>query len=126
MKGMVHFTFRINDTSASRTRPNVPQSMSPFPENFTRLHQREEYLRARSVEAIKAADDLAMHAGVIASAMDLIDYFARHYVNETDDQLTIQLLGIRLFNGAPHHQGSQHPVPQAADMNVKGQRTKLL
>ena len=74
--------------------------MSPFPENFTRLYQGEKFLRAKSVEAFEAAHDLAMHAEVIASDMDLIDYFARHYINETDDQLTIQLLGIRLFNGA--------------------------
>src|ERR1700731_1879889 len=74
--------------------------MSPFPENFTRLYQGEKFLRAKSVEAFEAAHDLAMHAEVIAADMDLIDYFARHYINETDDQLTIQLLGIRLFNGA--------------------------
>jgi hypothetical protein len=74
--------------------------MIPFPENFMRLHQGEEFIRSKSVEAIEAADDLTMHAGLIASAMDLIDYFARHYPNESDDQLTIQCLGIRLFNGA--------------------------
>jgi hypothetical protein len=47
--------------------------MSPFPENFTRLYHGEKFLRAKSVEAIEAADDLAMHAGVIASTMDLIE-----------------------------------------------------
>ncbi len=73
--------------------------MTSFPDNFLRLHAGEEFLRAKSIEAIEADADLTMHAAALASSMDLIDYFARHYVNETDDQLTIQLLGIRLFNG---------------------------
>ena len=73
--------------------------MTSFPDNFLRLHAGEEFLRAKSIEAIEADADLTMHAAALASSMDLIDYFARHYANETDDQLTIQLLGIRLFNG---------------------------
>jgi hypothetical protein len=32
--------------------------------------------------------------------MDCIDYFVRFFEASNKDQLTIQLLGIRLFNGA--------------------------
>jgi membrane protein len=38
----------------------------------------------------------------------------------------IFLLGAEFTKVYAHHHGSQQPVPQAADMNEKGQRTKLL
>ena len=36
----------------------------------------------------------------IEASQTLIDHFARGYVHTGDDQLTIQLLGLRLFNSA--------------------------
>ena len=74
--------------------------MSILPENFDCLHAGEELIRTKSVDAIEASADLLLHALVIESAMDLLDYFARNYKHDADDQHTIQLLGIRLFNGA--------------------------
>ena len=38
----------------------------------------------------------------------------------------IFLLGAEFTEVSANHHGSQQPVPQAADMNEKGQRTKLL
>jgi len=70
-----------------------------LPENLIQLHEGEEFVREKSIEAITAAADLSLHVRAIESSMDLIDYFVRHYTREDDDQLTIQLLGIRLFNG---------------------------
>lgn len=70
-----------------------------LPENFRRLHEGEEFLRAKSIEAIEASPDLLAHARLVESSMDVIDYFARQYPHADQDQLTIQCLGIRLFNG---------------------------
>jgi hypothetical protein len=71
-----------------------------FPENFDLLHQGEESIRAKSKEAIQASDILPHHFDMVADSMNLIDYFARAYHHKNDDQLTVQLLGIRLFNGS--------------------------
>jgi hypothetical protein len=74
--------------------------MATFPENFTLLHQGEEFIRARSLEAIHASDSMPHHFELIADSMDLIEYFARHFAHTSENQLLIQHLGIRLFNGS--------------------------
>jgi hypothetical protein len=71
-----------------------------FPDNFFSLHEGEEFIRSKSIQAIEGSGDLLAHAGIIESSMDLIDYFARQYPNRDADDLTVQLLGIRLFNGS--------------------------
>ena len=75
-----------------------PSSSRIFPENFNLLHQGEEFLRGQSIEAIKASDMLLHHFEIVADSMDLIQYFAQQYRHRSEDQLVIQLLGIRLFN----------------------------
>jgi hypothetical protein len=81
--------------------PNSADSPStPFPKNFDRLHEGEEFHRGKTKAAIAASDDLLRHFNAIAEAMTAIDYFARSYAHTGDDELTIQLLGIRLFNSA--------------------------
>jgi hypothetical protein len=69
-----------------------------FPENFDLLHAGEEFIRAKTKEAIEASDNLLRRFNVVAESMTLIDHFARRYAHTEDDELTIQLLGIRLFN----------------------------
>lgn len=71
-----------------------------FPDNFNRLHEGEEFVRSKSIETIEGSHDLLMHAELIERSMDLIDYFVRQHSAEIDDTLTVQLLGIRLFNGS--------------------------
>ena len=71
-----------------------------FPENLANLHRGEEEIRAHSIAFLQPSEKLCAHLSMIHSAMDLIDYFCRQRRHEHDDQLTIQLLGIRLFNGA--------------------------
>lgn len=75
-----------------------PSNKRIFPENFNLLHQGEEFLRGQSIEAIKASDVLLHHFDMVADLMDLIQYFAQQYHHRSEDQLVIQLLGIRLFN----------------------------
>jgi hypothetical protein len=69
-----------------------------FPENFDLLHQGEEFIRARSKEAIQESETLLHHFNMVAESMNLIDRFARSYRHKSEDQLIVQLLGIRMFN----------------------------
>jgi hypothetical protein len=72
-----------------------------IPKNILSLHAEEEALRVKSLEAIEQDENLLSHLSMIETSMDLIHYFIIHHNHENDeDQLTIQLLGIRLFNGA--------------------------
>lgn len=67
---------------------------------LTLLHQGEESLRKQSLKEIKTADNLLALISMVECSMDLINHFIIQHVHENDDQLTIQCLGIRLFNGA--------------------------
>ncbi len=69
-----------------------------LPENFISLHRHEEGIRQQSIAAIEALPDLLLHAQALESAMNALDHFTRGYSTDEQDKLTIQLLGIRLFN----------------------------
>jgi hypothetical protein len=69
-------------------------------DNLHSLHRHEEELRAQSLEAINARADLRDHFKLIGEAMNVIYAFSHDHTHETDDELTLQLLGIRLFNAA--------------------------
>lgn len=73
-------------------------TVSRIPDNFRRLHEGEEFVRARSLEAVEQADDLALHLAAAEMAADLIHYFIHRDGHRDDDDLTIRLLGIRMFN----------------------------
>jgi hypothetical protein len=83
---------------AAGVEPSVVNTS--YPENLTNLHRGEEELRAKSIAFIEASETLSAHVAMIHSAMDLIDYFCRQHQHQTDDQLAIQLLWIRLFNAS--------------------------
>jgi hypothetical protein len=68
--------------------------------NFDLLHQHEEGLRGQTKEAIAASDTLRRHFAVIDASMTLVLHFASDYPYKGEDELTIHLLGIRLFNCA--------------------------
>jgi hypothetical protein len=71
-----------------------------FPENFNLLHQHEEAIRGQTKEAIAASDTLRRHFAVVEASMTLLRHFSRDYPYNSEDELTVQLLGIRLFNSA--------------------------
>ena len=71
-----------------------------FPQNFDLLHQHEEDLRRRTKEAMAASDTLYRHFAVIEASMTLVRHFVTSYPHNGEDELTIHLLGIRLFNSA--------------------------
>jgi hypothetical protein len=71
-----------------------------FPENFDLLHQQEEAIRGQTKEAIAASDTVRRHFAVVEASMTTLRHFARDYPFNGDDELTLHLLGIRLFNSA--------------------------
>jgi hypothetical protein len=73
-------------------------SVNKIPGNFRRLHQGEEFVRGRSLEAIEHADDLLLHLEVSEKAADIIHYFVHRDEHRDDDDLIVRLLGIRMFN----------------------------
>ena len=69
-----------------------------LPNNFDLLHRGEELIRVQTRQAIEANDLLLRHFSAIEASMTLVDHFARGYTQSDEDELTIQLLGLRLFN----------------------------
>src|ERR1700732_231602 len=98
LKDAEHFKAREDDSSPERVWKASTTRI--FPENFNLLHQGEEFLRSKNIEAIKASDTLLHHFEMVADSLDVIQYFAQQYHHRSEDQLVIQLLGIRLFNCA--------------------------
>lgn len=73
-------------------------SKSAFPQNLILLHQGEEILRTKSIEAIEKDARLLLHINTVERAMDLLDVF-RQYKTDDEDLKVIQVLGMRQFNG---------------------------
>ena len=71
-----------------------------FPQNLDSLHQHEEAIRGQTKEAIAASDTLRRHFSVVEASMTLLRHFSRDYPFNGEDELTVHLLGIRLFNSA--------------------------
>jgi hypothetical protein len=69
-------------------------------DNLESLHAREEELRAQSVAFLKVNPELSDHLTLIAEAMNAIYALAHDHPHQSDDEMTLQLLGIRLFNAA--------------------------
>jgi hypothetical protein len=69
-------------------------------DNLTSLHDHEEGLRSRSLAAIKADAALSDHWDLAADAMNAIYAFSHDHPHGSEDELTLQYLGIRLFNAA--------------------------
>jgi hypothetical protein len=69
-------------------------------ENFDKLHEHEEQLRVESLALIAKRVDLTDHWKLVQEAMNVIFAFVNEHVHVSDDELTMQLLGVRLFNAA--------------------------
>ncbi|MCW8862884.1 MAG: hypothetical protein OQK07_10730 [Rhodospirillales bacterium] len=71
-----------------------------IPLKILSLHDGEETLHRRSIEAIKSDEGLLRHINMVEKAMDVLNFFAVHRQEaEDEDRKTIRLLGMRLFNG---------------------------
>jgi hypothetical protein len=69
-------------------------------DNLTSLYNHEEQLRASSLATITADAALSDHWNLVAEAMNAIWAFTHDHVHGSEDELALQLLGIRLFNAA--------------------------
>ena len=67
-------------------------------DNLTSLHEHEEALRKQSLNEILSNSDLTAHWNMVAEAMNAIFAFSHDHPHGSDDELTLQYLGIRLFN----------------------------
>jgi hypothetical protein len=69
-------------------------------DNLSSLHWHEEELRARSLAIIEADASLSDHWNLVAEAMNAIYAFTHDHAHESENELTVQYIGIRLFNAA--------------------------
>jgi len=69
-------------------------------DNLESLHTHEEELRAKSLAFIKTDAKLSEHWTVVSEAMNVIYAFSHDHPHQSDNELTLQYLGIRLFNAA--------------------------
>jgi hypothetical protein len=69
-------------------------------DNLTSLHKHEEELRVQSQAVIKADAALSDHWTLVAEAMNVIYAFTHDHEHGSENELTLQYLGIRLFNAA--------------------------
>jgi hypothetical protein len=67
-------------------------------ENLKALHEHEETLRAESLAIIDKSATLKEHFRVVHDAMNIIYGLTHDHPHRSDDELTLQMLGIRLFN----------------------------
>jgi hypothetical protein len=76
--------------------------MSPaqVPPNLISLHGEEERIRGLSLSAIAAHADQSVHLDLIHEGMQIVHDFTHDLPHRSDDELTIQLLGIRVFNSS--------------------------
>ena len=69
-------------------------------ENLRALHAHEEEIRAKSLAAIERHPALRDHWAIVAEAVNIIYAVSHDYEHQSDDELTLQFLGIRQFNAA--------------------------
>jgi hypothetical protein len=80
-------------------RGNGATALNPtFPENFDNLLVGENAIRGMSKASICASEDLSRHAAMVEQSMTMLNFLVKRHVHTNQDELTIQFLGIRLFN----------------------------
>ena len=69
-----------------------------LPDNLESLFKQEEEIRVKSLLYINSESDLKEHMGILQDSLNMIHDLIIPYDSATDDELTIQFLGIRMFN----------------------------
>jgi hypothetical protein len=70
-----------------------------IPENFLLLHSEEERVRLVSLDHIASDTTLHLHASLVEASMTALEHFSAGWLTDDLDLLTVQHLGLRLFNG---------------------------
>ena len=71
--------------------------MNSIPNNLTSLHKGEEHIRTLTIDEIVKNEDLSDHLCLVENAMNILDVL-RQVGGETEDEKTVTLLGLRIFN----------------------------
>jgi hypothetical protein len=69
-------------------------------DNLITLHAEEERLRGYHLALVAGNEELRDHIHMIREAMNMLWVLTHDYTRKNDDELTMQFLGIRLFNAA--------------------------
>src|SRR5882757_38472 len=69
-------------------------------DNLRSTNAHEEKLREESMALIEADEGLRKRLELVEKAMSLIFAYTHDHTARTDDELTVQMLGIRIFNAA--------------------------
>ena len=73
---------------------------NPSFSDIAATHEYEEKLRTESMELIRADRELSRRLAVIQKAMTVIFGYTVDHTSRSENEATVQLLGIRLFNAA--------------------------
>lgn len=73
---------------------------TPTQDNLDSLHAEEERLRSEHKKLVASREDLRDHVDLIRESMNIVVALTKEHVHRTPDELTMQFLGIRLFNAA--------------------------
>ncbi len=69
-------------------------------DNFRETHGQEEKFRAETMALIEADAAMRMRFSLVEKALSLIFVYTADHKARSDDELTVQMLGIRIFNSA--------------------------
>ncbi len=72
--------------------------MSVMSDNLNSLYKEEERIREELIKHIEASNQLKEHMALVQDSMNAIFDTTITYHPQDDDELTVQTLGIRLFN----------------------------
>ena len=87
----------IAGAEAPAVEPQPVKQMTDL-DNLRTLHEHEEKLRAESIAIVNVDPNLVETLMIVANGMNLVFGFTHDYEHQTDDELTLQYLGLRLFN----------------------------
>jgi hypothetical protein len=77
----------------------MPSLILPMlPDNLERLFKQEEDIRVQSILHVNAENDLKDHLAIVYESLKMIYDVTIPYVPVSEDEETVQFLGIRLFN----------------------------
>ena len=68
-------------------------------DNLQRIHQEEERIRAKALAFISKDSTLSDHLVLVHDAMEVLSATCRAPIDANKDELSVQLLGLRMFNG---------------------------
>lgn len=67
-------------------------------DNLESLHKHEEEIRTKSILGINSVPELKDQLTMVQESLNLVYDLTKSYKSQTDDELTIQYIGIRFFN----------------------------